>query len=138
MKQEKYEMAQLHFERAMKINPLNPLTHLFLGQAHASLKQHDKALKHFDSCISLRSDNPIAKLHRANALIALTRYHVRIISIASYTKDALEELKILEKVAPRESSVQIALGRVLAKLKMTREAILHLSMVPTSGLLQRD
>ena len=44
MKQEKYQLAEYHFRRALEINPRNSVLHCYRGMALLSNRTYDQAI----------------------------------------------------------------------------------------------
>jgi len=100
-RQEKYELAQFHFERALEIHPGSPALRCYVGMVwptvfsslvwgffvlkascsyvHQALhmrQQYDEALAEFDHAIRLSYKNPLLRFKRAKTLAAMGKYQV--------------------------------------------------------------
>lgn len=87
-RQEKYELAEFHFRRAIQINPFNSVLYCYLGMAlHALYKSNPssskpredcllQALKALETSIKLNPGNTVAKFNRARVLRSMKRLQV--------------------------------------------------------------
>jgi len=113
-RQEKYELAEYHFDRALCHNPTSSVLHCYLGMTlHANQKCHD-ALRHLRRAALMEPKNPQARFQCANVLISLDKY-----------EDALAELRAVSDHAPREASVHFLMGKVCKKLGRLDDAMMH-------------
>ncbi|EQC35560.1 anaphase-promoting complex subunit 3, variant [Saprolegnia diclina VS20] len=114
LRQEKLELAEYHFRRALSINPQSSILHCNLGMVLHAVQRHDEAIAALDIAQHLQPLNSTARFHKAKVLLATHRY-----------KAALDELYIVRDAAPKESSVHFLLGRVAKKLGQVDEAMRH-------------
>ncbi|KAJ7557246.1 hypothetical protein O6H91_05G118700 [Diphasiastrum complanatum] len=111
-RQEKYELAEYHFRRALSINSRSSVLHCYLGMALHALKKNTEALQLMERAISADPKNPLPKYQKANILMSEENY-----------QDALEVLEQLKEVAPRESSVYFLMGKIYKRLDQPECAI---------------
>lgn len=111
-KQEKYDLAEYHFHRAVSINPQSSVLRCNLGMAqHANGKPY-AALDTLADALALDPRNPQARYQRATIYMSMDR-----------PEEALVELERVRDAAPREASVHFALGRVLKRLGRPHQAM---------------
>ena len=113
-RQEKFELAEFHFARALELHPSSAVLRCYLGMVRQARGAHEAALEMLDGAIAISPNNPQARFQRANALIQLDRL-----------AEAVEELRIVCDAAPREPSVHTLLGKVLKRLGHAEEARRH-------------
>ena len=99
LKQEKYQLAEYHFRRALEINPRNSVLHCYRGLALLSNHMFDQAIAVLQKAKEMDPANPLARLRKAMALSHVDR-----------NDEALEELVSLQQLAPRESTVYVQVG----------------------------
>jgi anaphase-promoting complex subunit 3 len=112
LRQEKYDLAESHFRRALSINPSSSVLYCYLGMALHKLGRPDHALDHLDMAITADRHNPLAKFEKAAVMLALEQY-----------EPALRELQALRTVLPREASVFFQIGKICKKLNRLEDAI---------------
>lgn len=117
LRQEKYDLAEHHFRRALNINPRSSVLHCYLGMAIHRNGRHGEALKQLCDGIALDPKNALAKFQKANVLMAVERYH-----------DALAELEALKAQAPREASLYFLMGKIYKRLEQPDRAMVHFSL----------
>ncbi|KAF4522886.1 hypothetical protein B566_EDAN012940 [Ephemera danica] len=100
-KQERYPLAEVHFKRALAINPNSSVIMCYMAVTLASLHKTEKALQLLNSAISVQPKNPVCRFNRARILFSSERY-----------QEALEELEELKEIVPRESQVYFLAGKV--------------------------
>ena len=111
-RQEKYDLAEYHFSRALSINPQSSVLRCHLGMAqHANGKPYE-ALDSLADAFRLDPRNPQARYQRATIWMSMDRSH-----------EALVELEKVRDAAPREASVHFAMGRVLKRLGRPEQAM---------------
>ena len=64
----RYHEAASHFKRALKLNPLNGLTHFMTGCALDDMGTPSDSIRHFDEAMRLRYREPFVYQRRAHAL----------------------------------------------------------------------
>ena len=111
-RQEKYDLAEYHYRRALAINTQSSILYCHVGMAqHANNKPHD-ALDTLAAAFKVDPRNPQARYLRATIFIGLDRLH-----------EALAELEKVRDAAPREASVHFAMGRVLKRIGRPEQAM---------------
>ena len=116
-RQERYELAEYHFRRALEINGASGVLHCYLGMvllAQGTNKKSEEAFQVLTKACGVDPKNPQLHFQRAHALISAERY-----------PEALVELELVKELAPREPPVYIILGQVLQKLGRNTEALFH-------------
>ncbi|CDQ99499.1 unnamed protein product [Oncorhynchus mykiss] len=93
-KQEKFNLAEIHFKKALSINPQSSVLLCHIGVVQHALKKSDHALETLNRAINIDPKNPLCKFHRASILFANEKY-----------KAALQELEELKQIVPKESLV---------------------------------
>lgn len=111
-RQEKYDLAEYHFQRAVEINPQSSVLRCNLGMSQYSNGKSLEALDTLSIAFRLDPNNPQARFQRATIYIALNR-----------PEQALEELEKVRDAAPREATVHFAMGKVLKRLGRPQEAM---------------
>ncbi|MCI4395307.1 hypothetical protein PGIGA_G00178890 [Pangasianodon gigas] len=115
-KQEKFNLAEIHFKKALSINPQSSVLLCHIGVVQHALKKSDHALETLNRAISIDPKNPLCKFHRASILFANEKY-----------KAALQELEELKQIVPKESLVYFLIGKVYKKLGQTHLALMNFS-----------
>lgn len=98
-KQERYQLADLHFKMAYKINPHSSVVMNFVAVSLQALKKSDEAMKLLNKAIKANPDNPICKFNKAKILFANEKF-----------EDALKELEELKELVPKEAQVLVLLA----------------------------
>lgn len=111
-RQEKYDLAEYHFERAVSINPQSSVLRCNLGIAQFSNGKAYVALDTLAEAFRLDPRNPQARFQRATIYSAMNR-----------PAEALAELEKVRDAAPREATVHFAIGRMLKRLGRLEEAM---------------
>ena len=111
-RQEKFDMAEYHFERAMQLHPTSSILLCNLGIAQYANGKAYHALDTLAQAFALDPQNPQARFQRASIYAALHR-----------PAEALAELLKVRDSAPREAAVHFAMGKVLKRLGRPQEAI---------------
>merc|ERR1719375_1668025 len=75
------------------------------------------ALENFDRASRSEPQNAMAFFHKACVLMSLERF-----------EEALEDLKRVRCLSPKEACVHFQLGKVYTKLRRDRKALLHFNM----------
>ncbi|TNN28753.1 Cell division cycle protein 27 [Liparis tanakae] len=115
-KQEKFNLAEIHFKKALSINPQSSVLLCHIGVVQHALKKSDAALETLNRAIVIDPKNPLCKFHRASILFANDKY-----------KAALQELEELKQIVPKESLVYFLIGKVYKKLGQTHLALMNFS-----------
>mmetsp|Transcript_15434 Transcript_15434/g.20499 ORF Transcript_15434/g.20499 Transcript_15434/m.20499 type:complete len:285 (-) Transcript_15434:99-953(-) len=111
-RQEKYDLAEYHFQKALTINPQSSVLHCHLGMAQYANGKPYEALDTLEGAFQLDPHNAQARYQRATILMSLNR-----------PQQALLEFEKVRDAAPREASVHFAMGRVLKRLGRPEQAM---------------
>jgi anaphase-promoting complex subunit 3 len=111
-RQEKYDVAEYHFEKAVAINPSSSVLRCNLGIAQHSNNKPYQALETLAGAFQLDPRNPQARFQRATIYSSLQRYD-----------EALAELEKVRDAAPREATIYFAMGKVLKRLGRPEQAM---------------
>lgn len=111
-RQEKYDLAEYHFQRALTINTQSSVLHCHLGMAQHSNGKPYQALDTLAGAFRLDPRNPQARYQRATIYMAMDRPH-----------EALMELEKVRDAAPREATIHFAMGRVLKRIGRPEQAM---------------
>ena len=111
-RQEKYDLAEYHFHRAVAINPQSSVLRCNLGMSQYSNGKPYQALDTLAEAFRLDPRNPQARFQRATIYVALNR-----------PEDALKELEKVRDAAPREATIHFAMGKVLKRLGRPEQAM---------------
>jgi anaphase-promoting complex subunit 3 len=111
-RQEKYDLAEYHFQRALTINTQSSVLHCHLGMAQHSNNKPYQALDTLAGAFRLDPRNPQARYQRATIYMAMDRPH-----------EALMELEKVRDAAPREATIHFAMGRVLKRIGRPEQAM---------------
>jgi len=111
-RQEKYDLAEYHFERAVQLHPMSSILLCNLGIAQYANGKAYQALETLGQAFKLDPQNPQARFQRASIYAALHR-----------PAEAYAELVKVRDSAPREAAVHFAMGKVLKRLGRPQEAI---------------
>ena len=115
-KQERYQLTEYYYTRALGINPRNPVLMCHVAVVQHALKKTDRALETLNRAIQGSPTNSLCRFEKASILYQAERY-----------VDALEELNKLKEMVPKESPVYFMLGKVHNKLNNTHMALMHFS-----------
>ncbi|KAL3936153.1 MAG: hypothetical protein SGBAC_008473 [Bacillariaceae sp.] len=111
-RQEKYDLAEYHFQRAVAINSQSSVLRCNLGMSQYSNGKALQALDTLAEAFRLDPNNPQARFQRATIYVQLNR-----------PEDALKELEKVRDAAPREATVHFAMGKVLKRLGRSEQAM---------------
>jgi anaphase-promoting complex subunit 3 len=111
-RQEKFDLAEYHFERACSIHPSSSVLHCNLGVAQYSNGKAYQALETLSVASRLDPRNPQARYQRSTIYSALHR-----------PEEALAELEKVLDVVPREATIHFAMGKVLKRLGRSDQAM---------------
>lgn len=111
-RQEKFDLAEVHFEKAASIHPTSSVLKCNLGIAQYANGKAYQALDTLSEAFRLDPRNPQARFQRATIYSALHR-----------PQDALQELIKVRDAAPREATVHFAMGKVYKRLGQTEQAM---------------
>ncbi|XP_059614178.1 cell division cycle protein 27 homolog [Phlebotomus argentipes] len=115
-KQERHGLAEIHYQRALKINPRNSVLMVHIGVAQSYLGQNDRALQTFNQAMKMDAKDPLCKFHRATMFFKMGQY-----------EEALRELEQLKELVPKESVVYYLIGKIHKKLGNGDLALMHFS-----------
>ena len=76
-RQEKFDLAEFHFKKAVQINSVNSVLYCFIGMVLQANHKETEALSKLDEAIKLNPLNNIALFKKAKVLTSLARYEVR-------------------------------------------------------------
>lgn len=119
-RQEQYEISEYHFRRARTINSRSSVLDCYLGMAlnaQNTVEKVEEALEVLTAASQRYEQNPQLRFQRAHILFAQDRL-----------TEALEELLIIEKHAPKEPPVHGMLGQIYQRLGKVQESMLHLNI----------
>uniref|UniRef100_A0A7S3KXQ0 UDP-N-acetylglucosamine--peptide N-acetylglucosaminyltransferase SPINDLY n=1 Tax=Amphora coffeiformis TaxID=265554 RepID=A0A7S3KXQ0_9STRA len=111
-RQEKFNMAEYHFEKAVSLHPSSSVLRCNLGMAQYANGNTSSALDTLAEANRLDPRNPQARFQRATIFTSINR-----------PADALAELERVRDAAPREATVHFAMGKVLKRLGRPQEAM---------------
>lgn len=115
-KQERYQLAEIHYRRALKINPKSSVIMVHIGAMQFLLQKTEQALQTLNAAIILDPKNPLCKFQRGSLYFSMGRHH-----------EALKELEELKQIVPRESVVYYLIGKIHKKLGNVDSALMHFS-----------
>lgn len=121
-KQERHELAELHYRRALQINPRNSVIMVHIAVMQFFLRKTDQAIRTLNAAIALDPKNPQCKFQRGSMFFMLGRYH-----------EALKELEELKQIVPKEAMVYYLMGKIHKKLGNVDLALMHLSWATDLG-----
>uniref|UniRef100_U5EPH1 Cell division cycle protein 27 homolog n=1 Tax=Corethrella appendiculata TaxID=1370023 RepID=U5EPH1_9DIPT len=121
-KQERYQLAEIHYRRALQINPRNSVVMVHIGVMQFFLQKTEQALQTLNQAIAIDSKNPLCKFHRGSMYFTMGRFD-----------DALKELEELKQIVPKESVVYYLIGKIHKKLGNVDLALMHLSWATDLG-----
>jgi anaphase-promoting complex subunit 3 len=113
-RQEKYDMASVHFSKACDINPFSSVLFCYRGMVLHASKKYDQALTMLDHADKLQPSNPLTKFQKANVYLSQEKY-----------ESALKELIEVQDMAPKEASVHFLMGKIYKKLNRLDEALMR-------------
>lgn len=116
-KQEKHEMTEYHFRRALSINKHSSVLRCCLGKTLHKMGCTEEALQLLDEAVDRDPKNAIAKYERAVVLFSI-----------GHLIEALQELESLKDMAPREPNVFFLLGKTCKRLSRVDQAMAHFSI----------
>jgi len=113
-RQEKYDFAEHHLQKALEINPSSSPLYCYLGMALHANQKTLQALEKLSAAIEIDHKNPLARFQKAQVLICMEPPQYDL---------ALKELLQLVEMAPKEGSVYQMLGKVYKRLGHTSRAL---------------
>ncbi|XP_035904670.1 LOW QUALITY PROTEIN: cell division cycle protein 27 homolog [Anopheles stephensi] len=121
-KQERHELAELHYRRALQINPRNSVIMVHIAVMQFFLRKTDQAIRTLNAAIAIDPRNPQCKFQRGSMFFMMGRYH-----------EALKELDELKQIVPKEAMVYYLMGKIHKKLGNVDLALMHLSWATDLG-----
>lgn len=115
-KQQQFYLAEMHFKRALSINPQSSVLLCHVAVVQHALKKTEQSLETLNTAITMEPRNPLCKFHRASIYFSLHSY-----------QEALKELDELKQMVPKESLVYFLCGKVHKKLGNTHLALMNFS-----------
>jgi len=115
-KQERFNLADIYYQKARKINGKNPILMCHVAVVQHSLQKSQQALDFLRQTVHDYPENKLCIFELASILFASERY-----------EEALEQLERLKEIAPKEPGVYFLLGKVHNKLKNTHLALTNYS-----------
>lgn len=115
-KQERYNLAEVHYRHALRINPKNSVIMVHIGAMQFQLKKADQALQTLNTAIALDPRNPLCKFHRGSLYFQMGKHC-----------EALSELEELKQILPKESVVYYLIGKIHKKMGNVDSALMHFS-----------
>lgn len=115
-KQERYNLAEVHYRHALRINPKNSVIMVHIGAMQFQLKKADQALQTLNTAIALDPRNPLCKFHRGSLYFQMGKH-----------REALSELEELKQILPKESVVYYLIGKIHKKMGNVDSALMHFS-----------
>ncbi|KAF5833591.1 hypothetical protein DUNSADRAFT_10043 [Dunaliella salina] len=107
-RQEKYDVALVHFKSAALVNPQSSVLRCYWGMALAKQGILGNALAKLQEAVDLDPRNPLARYEKAGVLAA-SGTDVGVVR-------AVEELEALIAIAPGEASVYFQMGKLYKQL----------------------
>lgn len=77
-RQEKYEIAEYHFRRAISINANSSVLHCYLGMVLLESDRLDEALKELEHSLQIDPKNTLAKFKKAATFLKQKEFKVII------------------------------------------------------------
>ncbi|KAG5682116.1 hypothetical protein PVAND_011495 [Polypedilum vanderplanki] len=115
-KQERFQLAEIHFRHALKINRKNSVILVHIGVMQFYLNKRDQAIQTLLDAIKLDPKDPLSKFHHASMNFKMGKL-----------QEALEELKELKQIVPKESVVFYLIGKIHKQLGNIDLALMHFS-----------
>eukprot|EP00933_Yihiella_yeosuensis_P031475 TRINITY_DN25043_c0_g4_i1.p1 TRINITY_DN25043_c0_g4~~TRINITY_DN25043_c0_g4_i1.p1 ORF type:complete len:797 (+),score=165.42 TRINITY_DN25043_c0_g4_i1:38-2392(+) len=113
-RQELFQKAKYHFQKAVEINGQNSVLKTSLGMACEALGDLEGALSIYSETASSKEDGALASFQKGCILTSLGRH-----------KEALEALNWAKGLAPREPCVHFHLGKAAVGMGDSKGAFLH-------------
>lgn len=121
-KQERFQLAEIHFRHALKINRKNSVILVHIGVMQFYVHKPDQAIQTLTEAIKLDSKNPLCKFHRASMNFSTGKL-----------QEALAELDELKQIVPKESVVYYLIGKIHKQLGNIDLALMHFSWATDLG-----
>ena len=103
-RQEKHDLAEYHFARAIEINASSPVLLCYLGMVQHAQHHSAAALESITRALEMAPENPLVLFNKGMVLFAIGR-----------AEEALVTLEKLKDLAPKESAVYFLIGKIYAK-----------------------
>lgn len=110
--QQKYDLAEYHYKKALSINSQSSVLHCHLGKAQHENGKIQEALDTLACAFKVDPRNPQARYQRAMIWMSMDK-----------PKEALKELEKVRDAAPTESCIHFEMGKVLKRLERPQEAM---------------
>lgn len=123
-KQERFQLAEIHYRHALRINRKNSVIVVHIGVMQLHLNQPEQAIQTLTEAIKLDPKNPLCKYHRAY----INFYNGKL-------QDALTELEELKQIVPKESVVYYLIGKIHKQLGNNDLALMYFSWATDLGEL---
>lgn len=121
-KQERFQLAEIHFRHALKINRKNSVILVHIGVMQFYLNKREQAIQTLMEAIKLDPKNPLCKFHHASMNFNIGKL-----------QEALEELEELKQLVPKESVVYYLIGKIHKQLGNIDLALMHFSWATDLG-----
>lgn len=115
-KQERFQLAEIHYRKALKISRKNSVILVHIGVMQYHLNKPELALQTLTEACNTEPKNPLCKYHRASINFKIGKY-----------QDALSELEELKQILPKESVVYYTIGQIHKQLGNIDLALMHFS-----------
>jgi anaphase-promoting complex subunit 3 len=119
-RQERFELAEYHFRRALAINPASSVLHCYLAMslfAQGSVLKTDDALSVLKAACKVDPRNPQLWFQRAHILVS-----------EGDLQGAVDALCVVREHAPKEPPVYSMLGQVYYKLGRMSDALRNINI----------
>lgn len=123
-KQERFQLAEVHYRHALKINRKNSVILVHIGVMQFYLHKPEQAIQTLTEAIKLEPKNPLCKFHRASMNFSIGKL-----------QEALAELEELKQIVPKESVVYYLIGKIHKQLGNIDLALMHFSWATDLGEL---
>lgn len=123
-KQERFQLAEIHYRHALRINRKNSVILVHIGVMQFYLHKPEQAIQTLSEAIKLEPKNPLSKFHRASMNLSIGK-----------VQDALSELEELKQIVPKESVVYYLVGKIHKQLGNIDLALMHFSWATDLGKL---
>lgn len=124
-------MAELHFRKAISINPENVVLLCCIGMVLEKMNRHDESLVQYSRAIQYQSSSALSLYKRARLLVKMGQY-----------RSALDDLGKLVALAPDEASVHFLLGQIYKimhnRVAAVREFTIALNLDPKGSHLIKE
>jgi anaphase-promoting complex subunit 3 len=121
-KQERFQLAEVHYRHSLKINPKNSVILVHIGVMQFYLNKREQALQTLLDAIQIDPKNPLCKFHHASINFKMGKF-----------QEALGELEELKQLVPKESVVYYLIGKIHKQLGNIDLALMHFSWATDLG-----